>query len=481
MNMADRVLEEGLKTTDKIKIILIIAMPAVIENFFQMLLGFVDTLFVAQIGLEEVTAVGVTNAILAIYFAIFMAIGVGVNVLMANAIGDGNQKRAFTIAQQGIIQATIVGVLLGMATLLFAEQMIQVLGVTQQVLEIATVYFQVLAVPSILMALMFVFSSILRGTGDTRAPMKAVIGANIVNMFLDYVLIFGFLFIPPLGIVGAALAGVLSRIAGTAMLLYYMKRNSSLSFTRSQFRFNGKDQKALLSLGAPAAGERLAMRIGQVVYFGFIVALGTTTFSAHQIAGNIETFSYMIAYGFAAAATILVGRLVGAQRYEQAKQYAKLIAIISAVFMVGMGALLFIFGGTIGQLFTDDPVVIQEIGTALMIAAFFQPFLAIVLTLTGAYQGARNTKFPMYLTTIGMWVVRTVAVYVLAVQLNWGIAGVWVAIGLDIVIRAIVLWYRVETDRWIKPEKEVSEKEELRCRCNPQVKHAHVSGCVNNY
>ncbi|GAK02320.1 hypothetical protein JCM19037_546 [Geomicrobium sp. JCM 19037] len=109
MNTADRVLEEGLITTEKIKIILIIAMPAVIENFFQMLLGFVDTLFVAQIGLEEVTAVGVTNAILAIYFAIFMAIGVGVNVLMANAIGDGNQKRASASHNKASFKQPLLG------------------------------------------------------------------------------------------------------------------------------------------------------------------------------------------------------------------------------------------------------------------------------------------------------------------------------------------------------------------------------------
>ncbi|EZH65609.1 multidrug transporter MatE [Bacillaceae bacterium JMAK1] len=481
MSIADRTLQEGLRTSEKIKIILVLAMPAVIENFFQTLLGFVDTLFVAQVGLEEVTAVGVTNAILAIYFAVFMAIGVGVNVLMANARGEGNDRRATKIAQQGIIQAIIVGLFLGVITLFFAENLIRLLGVEPEVLQLATVYFQILAIPSIIMALMFVLSSILRGTGDTKSPMKAVIIANVVNMVFDYLLIFGFLFIPPLGIVGAAIAGVLARVVGVGMLLYYVRKNDSIDLKKKRFRFNLQDQKDLLGLGAPAAGERLAMRIGQVVYFGFIVGLGTSTFSAHQIAGNIETFSYMIAYGFAAAATIIVGRLVGAKQYEQAKSYAKLIALISAGFMVFMGILLFIFGEWMGSFFTDDPVVQAEIGTALKIAAFFQPFLAILLILTGAFQGARNTKYPMYLTTVGMWLIRTVFVYVLAIQFELGIAGVWLAIGIDIVIRAAVLWYRVETNRWIKPEKKRSRKEELRCHCDPQTKQAQMSGCVNNY
>ncbi|CEI83002.1 MATE family efflux transporter [Oceanobacillus oncorhynchi subsp. incaldanensis] len=481
MNVADQTLKKGLSTNDKIKIIIILAVPAVIENFFQTMLGFADTFFVAQIGLDEVSAVGVTNAILAIYFAIFMAIGVGVNVLMANATGAGDYERASKVAQQGVILTTIVGGLTGMLTLIFAEPLLSLLGVEQQVLEIGVVYFRIVAVPSILMAYMFVMSSILRGVGDTKSPMKAVIIANIVNIILDYIFIFGFLFIPALGIVGAGLAGVIARLVGTFVLILYIKKNNQIMFQKNWWRFDKVYQKELLGLGAPAAGERLAMRIGQVVYFGFIVALGTSTFAAHQIAGNIETFSYMIAYGFAAAATIIVGKQVGAGNYEEAKSYAKLISILSAVFMVFMGVLLFILGEWIGGFFSEDPVVVSEISIALKIAALFQPFLAILLILTGAYQGARNTKYPMYLTTIVMWLIRTLFVYLLAIQMQLGIAGVWVAIGIDIVIRAVVMWYRMEKDKWIKSKKKMSFKDKVECQCHPKTKQPNMNECVNNY
>ena len=121
MTVADQTLKKGLSTSEKLKIIIILAVPAVIENFFQTMLGFADTFFVAQIGLDEVSAVGVTNAILAIYFAIFMAIGVGVNVLMANATGAGDYERASKVAQQGVILTAILGGLTGMLTLIFAE------------------------------------------------------------------------------------------------------------------------------------------------------------------------------------------------------------------------------------------------------------------------------------------------------------------------------------------------------------------------
>ncbi len=139
------------------------------------------------------------------------------------------------------------------------------------------------------------------------------------------------------------------------------------------------------------------------------------------------------------------------------------------------GLLLFFFGGWAGTLFTDNQQVINDIDIALKIAAVFQPFLAVVLVLTGGFQGANNTKFPMYLTTIGMWTIRTGAVYVLAITLEMGIAGVWIAIGLDIIFRAIVLWIRFSQDRWIsvKPEK-ISP-------CHPKTRNARLSRCVNNY
>ncbi|MEC2074403.1 MATE family efflux transporter [Alkalihalophilus marmarensis] len=212
-----------------------------------------------------------------------------------------------------------------------------------------------------------------------------------------------------------------------------------------------------------------------MIYFGFIVALGTNTFAAHQIAGNIEVFSYMIGYGFAAVATIIVGKQIGAGDFEEAKSYAKLIALLSAGFILPMGAGLFFLGEWIGTFFTKDPVVIGQIGIALKIVAFFQPFLAIVLILTGAFQGANNTKYPMYLTTTGMWVIRTILVYVLSIQLEMGITGVWIAIGVDIIFRAAVLWYRLETNRWISIEVQKDAP------CHPKTKQPELDDCVNNY
>lgn len=462
---------------ERLKIIIVLAIPAVIENFFQTLLGFVDTYFVSQISLAAVSAVGITNAVLAIYFALFMAIGVAANVRIANFLGANQPEKARHISQQSIILAIIFGILTGVATWLFAEPLLRLMGIEEEVLELGSLYFRIVGIPSVIMSLMFVMSAILRGAGDTKTPMMISIVINGINAVLDYILIFGFLFIPELGIVGAAIATVVSRLIGSLALFYYVNKEKVLAFRKHYWQLDKGHLMELSTLGAPAAGERLVMRAGQIVYFGFVVALGTNAFAAHQIAGNVEVFSYMIGYGFATAATILVGQQIGAGNLDEARRYAKLSTQVTVVFMTLLGAVLFFFGDWAASFFTEDPEVISDIGTALKISGVFQPFLAVLMVLTGAFQGANNTKFPMYLTAFGMWAIRTLLVYLLGIQLGWGLAGVWIAIGIDIAFRAVVLVIQFRRDKWMALEK----APEPEAQCHPQTTKENMSTNANNY
>ncbi|ANU20652.1 MATE family efflux transporter [Planococcus plakortidis] len=462
---------------ERLKIIIVLAIPAVIENFFQTLLGFVDTYFVSQISLAAVSAVGITNAVLAIYFALFMAIGVAANVRIANFLGANQPEKARHISQQSIILAIIFGILTGLATWFFAEPLLRLMGIEEEVLELGSLYFRIVGIPSVIMSLMFVMSAILRGAGDTKTPMMISIVINGINAVLDYVLIFGFLFIPELGIVGAAIATVVSRLIGSLALFYYVNKEKVLAFRKHYWQLDKGHLLELSTLGAPAAGERLVMRAGQIVYFGFVVALGTNAFAAHQIAGNVEVFSYMIGYGFATAATILVGQQIGAGNLAEARKYAKLSTQVTVVFMTLLGAVLFFFGDWAASFFTEDPEVISDIGTALKISGVFQPFLAVLMVLTGAFQGANNTKFPMYLTAFGMWAIRTLLVYLLGIQLEWGLAGVWIAIGIDIAFRAVVLVIQFRRDKWMALEK----APEPEAQCHPQTTKENMSTNANNY
>jgi putative MATE family efflux protein len=432
-----------------IKTILILAIPVVIENFFQMILGFVDTLFVSKLGLIEVSAVGVTNAILAVYFAIFMAIGVSANVYVAKYTGAGQLEKVKKVTSQSIILALLTGVVFGIITMLFSKQLLMLMGVEPEVLIAANSYFRIIGIPSIFISLMFVLSSILRGTGDTKSPMKISIFINLLNILLDYVLIFGFFLIPSFGIEGAAYATLISRLVGSVLLILYIQKYKLLEWKSANWRIDKKMQKEMISLSSPAAGERLAMRLGQVLYFGIIISIGTNTFAAHQIAGNIEVFAYMIGYGFATAATILVSQNLGSKNKEKAKIYANYSLWIGTLVMTCFGAILFLGSEWFASFFTENPSVINEIKIALQIDAFIQPILAIVLILTGVYQGAENTKYPFYLTMIGMWIIRVIGVYLLGITLEMGIVGIWIAIGFDNLFRGFFLAKNFRNQKWL--------------------------------
>lgn len=411
-----------------------------IENMLQTIVGFVDTLFVARLGLVEVAAVGVTNAILAIYLAIFMAIGVGTASLIARSVGASDLEKAKAIARESTWISAMLGIAFSIVTFFFAEPLLQIMGADPKVLADGIIYFRIVAIQFVFLSLMTTFGSILRAAGDTKTPMKVGIGINLIHIVFDYVFIFGILGMTGWGIAGAAWATVMVRVIG-AVALYVSIRKSKLSFSpRKGTSYNMTS--TLVRLSTPVAAERLIMRFGQVLYFGLIVRMGTDVYAAHLIAGNIEIFSYMPGYGLAVAATTLIGQSLGANRREDAYRYGMLTTGIGALFMSLVGILLYVFSPLAATWFTDQADVIAMVVTALRIDAFAQPFLAISLVVAGALQGAGDTKSPMYSTAIGMWFIRVLGVYVLGIYLGMGIAGVWLAIALDLCIRAVYLLFR---------------------------------------
>jgi putative MATE family efflux protein len=430
---------EQTTNKQKLMVILTLAVPAIIENLLQTLVGFVDTLFVAKLGIDEVAAVGVVNAILAVYIAIFMALGIGTSSLIARSIGSGDLEKAKKVAKESSMVAVVAGLLFGLITLFFAEPLLQIMGAEPKVLADGVVYFRIVAIPSIFISLMSIFGSILRAAGDTKTPMKVSLWVNIVHIALDYVLIFGLAGFGGLGIAGAAWATVAVRAIGTVALYLYI-RKSNVAFLFEGPIFSKETLSPLLQISLPAAAERLIMRFGQVLYFGLIIKLGTETYAAHMIAGNIEVFSYMAGFGLAVAATTLVGQHVGAKRYQDAYSYGMITSFVAIVVMTLIGAVVFIGSPWFASWFTLDREVIGMVVTALRIDAFAQPALAVGLVLAGALQGAGDAKSPMYSTAIGMWLIRVLGVYIMCLYFDMGIAGVWLSIAIDLWIRALFLY-----------------------------------------
>lgn len=270
--------------------------------------------------------------------------------------------------------------------------------------------------------------------------MKVGIITNVTNLVLDYFLIFGIGSWNGLGIFGTALGTIFARLLGC----YLLSREVQKTDLALELRSNGvlSDYRELISLTIPAALERLVMRLGQVVYFSLIVALGTTVYASHMIAGNIESFTYMPAYGLATAAAVLIGQALGRGDISMIKRLAFLCSAYGVVIMSLLGIVLFVGAPVFAQLFTKDLEAIHQVVIALKIDAFNQPGLAVSLIMAGALQGLGDTKSPLYSTAIGMWGLRVVGVIVLGQILGLGIVGVWLSILIDLFLRAIFLTWR---------------------------------------
>lgn len=416
-----------------------LALPATIENILETAVGFIDSLLISRIGLFAVAGVGIANAILNVYIAIFIALGIGTSSLISRNIGAKNIEKAKMIAKQSLLLAIVSGFFLGLVSLLAGPQLLNLMGATKQTFDYSLQFFSIVGGGSIAIATMILLGSMLRAIGDTKSPMKIGFITNILNIILDYIFIFGWGPIPALGVVGTAIGTLTARVLGT-ILLYRKVQSTTLSFSLFSI-FQKSNYRELLNISFPAALERLVMRLGQVLYFGLIVGIGAKTYSAHSIAGSIESFVYMPAYGLATAAATLAGNSIGKKDYEETKRVAFYAVKYGIVILSILGVGLFFGTPYIASWFTTDTEAIKQIVIALRIDAFNQPGLATSLILAGVLQGMGDTKTPLYSTAFGMWVTRILGVIVLGNILDLGIAGVWLAIGIDLYIRSLFLMY----------------------------------------
>lgn len=433
-----------------IKVILSLAMPVIIENILQVFLGTTDTYFAGKLNSNAIAGVGVTNLIMNIYISFFTAVGVGTTAVVSRNVGLKNIGKASEAVKQSILLTIIISLIIGVISFIFAKPILMLLGARSEVLIYALPYFMIVAVPIVFLGLMLILSSALRGAGDTKTPMKITAVANFINIFLNYILMFGIGDFKGLGIIGGGLATTIARILAVIMLMYRLCFGKGILRLRIN-HFWKIDRKLLFSvfnIGVPAGIEKLIMRFGQLVYGGVIITLGTSSYVAHNIAGTIESYSYLPAMGFGVAAATLVGNNLGANKLEEARKYALISNILSTILMCAVGIIFFFLAPYLAQLFTVNKEIQRYVVSVLRIIALFQPFLSLTMVISSALQGAGDTKFPMYSTLIGIWGIRVVFGYIFSISFKFGLLGIWLAYSLDITVRGIILLLRFLKGNW---------------------------------
>ena len=433
-----------VKNKNNIITIITLAIPVIIENILQTLLGTVDTYFAGQISDNAIAAIGVTNLIMNVFIVFFTAISVGTSAVVARNFGREEMNKVKEATTQSIFLGIIISLIVGIINILFYEPILKICGARHEILNLATPYYLVVVVPIIFLCLSLILSSCLRATKDTKTPMIATAFANILNIILNI------LFINMnMGIVGLALATTISRCMNVVILIIKLKMNNiNIKLNKEVLKDGRETLKSIIKIGAPAGMEKLIMRLGQLVYNSMIISIGVSAYVAHNVAGNIESYSYIPAMGFGVATATLVGISLGENNTNKAENIVFLSDFITTIFMVGIGVIFFIFAPQLVSIFTDTKEVQEMVVKVLRLIALFQPFAAITQIFSSALQGAGDTKFPMYTTLIGIWVVRVGGGYLLGVILGLGLFGVWLGYALDITIRGIFLLKRFLNGKW---------------------------------
>ena len=401
------------------KKIMNIALPAMAENFLQMLMGMVDSYLVASLGLIAISGVSVAGNIITVYQAIFIALGAAVSSLISKTLAQGDKERLDYHTAEAIKLTLLLSLLLGLLSLLFGRQMLDLLGTEKAVAEAGGLYLALVGGTIVLLGLMTSFGALVRVTRNPRFPMYVSLLTNVLNALFSALGIYVF----RLGIVGVALGTVLARLVGV-MILW---RELDLSTIRWSWGLDGE----LLRLSLPAAGERLMMRAGDVVIIAIVVVFGTDAVAGNAIGEVLTQFNYMPAFGVATATVMLVAHAVGEGDMQAVGLIRQRAFWLSFACMLPLALGIFALGRPLTLLYTDNSGAITASLSVILFSLLGTPMTVGTVIYTAVWQGLGNARLPFYATTVGMWLIRIIAGYVLGVTCGLGLPGVWAGTLLD--------------------------------------------------
>ena len=414
----------------KYKDILNIALPAMGENFLQMLMGMVDSYLVAHLGLIAISGVSVAGNIITIYQAIFIALGAAISSVISKSLGQKDQSKLAYHVTEALKITLLLSLVLGALSIFAGREMIGLLGTETAVAESGGLYLALVGGTIVLLGLMTSLGALIRATHNPRLPLYVSLLSNALNIVFSSIAIF----ILDMGIAGVAWGTILSRLVGVVILWSQLK----LPYTRPTF---GLD-KDLLTLALPAAGERLMMRAGDVVIIALVVSFGTEAVAGNAIGEVLTQFNYMPAFGVATATVMQVARAVGEDDWVRVDNLSKQTFWLSFFLMLPLTLSIYALGTPLSYLYTSDPAAIEASVLVTLFSLLGTPMTTGTVIYTAVWQGLGNARLPFYATSIGMWCIRIGTGYLMGIVLGWGLPGIWAGTLLDNGFRWIFLRYR---------------------------------------
>lgn len=414
---------------------------------------FADNVMVGQLGTAELAAVSLGNSFVFVAMSLGIGFSTAITPLVAEADSMGNRQEGRQILQHGLVLCTLLGAVL-FAAVLLAKPLMYLMDQPPEVVAFAQPYIDLVALSLIPLIVFQALKQFSEGLSQTRFPMYAAILANIINIALNYLLIFGHLGMPELGVTGAAVGTLVARIAMCFFLwgLFRRRRVFAGYVERLQFRNIGKRMlRKIMNLGFPSALQFLF----EVAIFTAAIwlsgVLGKNPQAANQIALNLSSMTFMFGTGLGVAAMIRVGNQVGLRNFPELRRIASSIFLMTILLMAGF-ALLFLLGrhwfptlyldldDTFN--FRDNSEVISLAARLLLVASVFQISDGLQVVVLGALRGLQDVRIPTLLTFVAYWLIGFPVSYYLGLHTSWASTGIWVGLLAALTASAIMLYLR---------------------------------------
>jgi len=435
-----------------------LSLPMTGGVLLQNLLSLVDMMFVAWLGPVAIAAVAVSGVLLGIISMLAIGVTTGCTALVAQAVGAGNREGAQRAAAQSLLLSGALSVAVAAAGLPLAGPLLRMLGAQPDVVARGVPYLRIVAGCSFTMVLSFTFASAVRGAGDAVTPLKVMIVANVINIFLDPVLIYGLYGMPALGVAGSALASVLASFVAMGLLarVFFAGRHRHFHLRLHHLRPHWPTIARILRIGVFGSGQMLIRNISAVGMVRIVAPFGAVALAAYGVGMRLWFAVLMPGIGFGTAAATLVGQNVGARKPRRAVKAGWAIAGMWAAVSAALSVGFLVWAERMIAVFNSSPEVVATGASFLRWTAATFVFTAMSVVLGRAMTGAGDTFWPMLITGVAMLACRIPLAYALAAA--WGeVSGVWAAMAASNVVQGVLFTAAFLWGRWQRIGQRLAE------------------------
>ncbi|MCM3721765.1 MATE family efflux transporter [Solibacillus isronensis] len=423
--------------------------PLFLELFLFMLMGLADTFMLSAVSDDAVAGVGTANQYIQIAILILGVIGTGASIVVSQYLGSRLIAEASQIAALSVTLNLLVGLVISGLFILFSDFLMKMMNLQGAVLEAAQSYLVIVGGFIFVQALITSMSSIIRVQGWTKQTMYVSLAMNIVHVVLNYILIFGKFGMPELGVEGAAISSVISRVLAVAVFFWILYQALEVRIEWADYyRLSKNYISKILKIGVPSALEQVLYQTNQIVLLYYVTFIGAEALSARQYAVNISMFTYLFAMAIGMATAILVGRYVGAGEKELAYNKVWFGVKSALIFTLSMVVIIILFREPFLGLFTDNEEIIKIGASVLLLSIFLETGRTINITIINSLRASGDAAYPVRIGFVSMIVIGLSLGYLFVFVLDLGLVGVWLAIACDEWIRAVLVIFRWRSRKW---------------------------------